>query len=144
MAIYRTSFTSPLKAADVFSYVARFSNAAEWDPGVLEAQDLGLGTPRRGSTYRLVVSFLGRPFPLDYEIVEIDPPRRVVLRAQNSLVRSTDVIEVAPSVEGGSRLTYSATLLPRGMAALMAPVIGVLFCRTGDRAVAGLRAKLAA
>ncbi len=143
MATYRTSFTSPLKAADVFGYVARFSNAAEWDPGVLEAQDLGRGVPRRGSTYRLVVSFLGRPVPLEYEIVEIDPPRRVVLRAQNGLVRSTDVIEVAPSVGGGSRLTYSATLRPRGMAALMAPVIGVMFRRIGDRAAAGLRAKLA-
>jgi hypothetical protein len=144
VATYRTSFTSPLKAADVFVYMARFSNAAEWDPGVLEAQDLGSGPPRRGSTYRLVVRFLGRQLPLDYEIVEIDAPRRVVLRAENSTVRSTDVIEVAPAAGGGARVTYTAALRPRGAAALMAPLISLLFRRIGDRATVGLRAKLEA
>jgi hypothetical protein len=130
--------------ADVFGYMARFSNASEWDPGVQRAQDLQPGPPRQGNAYRLVVRFLGRAFPLDYEIVEIDAPRRVVLQAENSLVRSTDIIEVAPAVGGGTQLTYSATLRPKGPAALMAPFISLGFRRVGDRAAAGLRAKLQA
>jgi carbon monoxide dehydrogenase subunit G len=90
-----------------------------------------------------VVRFLGQQFPLSYEIVEIDAPRRVVLRAENKMVRSTDVIEVAPAEGGGARLTYSAALRPKGLSALMAPLVGLAFRRTGDRAIAGLRARLA-
>jgi hypothetical protein len=60
------------------------------------------------------------------------------------MVRSTDVIEVAPAAGGGASLTYSATLRPRGASVLMAPLISLLFRRIGDRAAAGLRAKLAA
>jgi len=141
---YRTSFTSPWAAPDVFAYMARFCNAAEWDPGVVEVQCCQPGPPRLGSSYRLVVRFLGRRFPLDYEIVEMLTPRRVVLRAENTVVSATDVIEVEPAAGGSARLTYSATLRLKGPAALMAPLIGVAFHRTGDRAVAGLQAKLAA
>jgi hypothetical protein len=144
VATYRTSFTSPWAAPDVFAYVARFCNAAEWDPGVVEVQGCQAGPPCLGSTYRLVVRFLGRLFALDYEIVEMLTPRRVVLRAENAVVRSTDVIEVEAAPGGGARLTYSATLRLKGPAALMEPLIGVTFHRTGDRAAAGLRAKLAA
>lgn len=144
MATYRTSFTSPWPPRDVFGYIARFCNAAEWDPGVVEVRGCQPGPPRLGSTYRLVVCFLGRRFPLDYEIVELLTPRRVVLRAENAVVRSTDVIEVEAAAGGGARLTYSATLRLKGPAGLMAPLISAAFRRTGDRAAAGLRAKLAA
>ena len=84
----------PDTPADVFEYLARFSNAAYWDPGVSSAEDITPGPPAYGSTYRLVVRFLGLSVPLEYRIEEIDTPKRVVLRAENSMVRSTDVIEV--------------------------------------------------
>ena len=74
MATYSNRFMSPRSPSDVFEYLARFSNAADWDPGVVEAQDLGGGPPRQGSTYRLVVRFFGRQLPLDYQIVDIDRP----------------------------------------------------------------------
>jgi hypothetical protein len=143
MATYRTSVSSPRSPADVFAYLARFSNAAGWDPGVSAAQDITAGAPALGSTYRLMVRFLGRTVPLEYRIEYIDPPRRVVLRAENAVVRSTDVISVAPTLGGGSTVTYEATLTPKGLSAAMAPLLSVLFRRIGDRAAAGLRASLA-
>jgi hypothetical protein len=142
VATYLTSLASPWPAADLFNYMARFSNAAEWDPGVVEATEGHPGRPELGSTYRLVVSFFGRRLALDYEIVEIDTPHRVVLRAENSMVCSTDVIEVVPT-SGGARLTYQATLRPKGASAWIAPVLTMVFPRIGDRAAAGLKAKLA-
>ncbi len=60
--------------------MARFSNAAEWDPGVTEAAEDDPGPPAFGSTYRLKVRFFGLTVPLEYRIEEIDRPRRVVLR----------------------------------------------------------------
>ena len=144
MATYRTSLRSPRPPAEVFDYLARFSNAAEWDPGVVSAHDPGAGPPQRGSAYHLVVRFFGLQVPLDYRVAEIDTSRRVVFQAENRMVRSTDVIEVAPAPGGGSTVNYSATLTPKGPAVMVAPIVAIAFRRTGDRASAGLTAKLAA
>ncbi len=144
MATYRARVTSPRPPAEVFDYMARFSNAAEWDPGVTEATEVDPGTPTLGSTYRLMVRSFGRTVPLEYRIVELDRPRRVVLRAENSTVRSTDVIEVASDPDGGSTVTYDATLELKGVAALFTPLLGLSFRRIGDRAIVGLRATLEA
>jgi hypothetical protein len=90
------------------------------------------------------VRFLGLTVPLEYRIEEFDAPKRVVLRAETTVVRSTDVIEVAPALGGGSTVTYEATLTAKGPSGALAPLIGVVFRRIGDRAAAGLRASLAA
>ena len=143
MAIDRMSVSSPRPRADVFAYLARFSNAASWDPGVTAAEDVTAGPPALGSTYRLRVKFLGLTVPLDYVIEEIDAPKRVVLQAENSRFCSTDKIEVAEASDGGSTVTYEARLTPKGIAAPFGPLMGVVFRRIGDRAGAGLRAALA-
>jgi hypothetical protein len=41
-------------------------------------------------------------------------------------------------------VTYEATLKARGVAILLAPLVGVALRRIGDRAAAGLRTALAA
>src|SRR5664280_648889 len=144
MATYRARVTSPRPPAEVFDYMARFSNAAAWDPGVTEATEADPGAPTLGSAYRLVVRAFGRTVPLEYHIVEFDRPHRVVLMAENSKVRSTDVIEVSAGPGGSSTLFYDATLGLKGVAALFTPLLGYSFRRIGDRAIVGLRGALAA
>jgi hypothetical protein len=144
MATYRARVTSPRPPAEVFDYMARFSNAAEWDPGVTEATEAESGAPGLGSTYQLVVRAFGRAILLSYRIVDFDRPHRVVLSAENSTVRSTDVIEVVAEPAGGSILTYDATLGLKGGAVLFTPFLGPSFRRIGNRAIVGLRAALAA
>jgi hypothetical protein len=144
MATYRARVTSPRPPVEVFDYMARFSNAAGWDPGVTEATDVDPGAPTLGSTYRLVVRVFGRPVPLEYHIAEFDRPYRVVLSAENSMVCSTDVIEVSVGPGTGSTVTYDATLGLKGVAALFTPLLGFPLRRIGDRAIVGLHAALAA
>ena len=60
MSTYRATIASTWSPEDAFAYMARFSNAAKWDPGVLSSEDTDPGPPRYGSTYRLVVGALGR------------------------------------------------------------------------------------
>jgi hypothetical protein len=124
--------------------MARFSNGAEWDPGVTEATEVEPGPPGLGSTYRLGVRVFGRAVLLSYRIEDFDPPHRVVLSAENSMVRSTDVVEVAPEPGGGSILTYDATLGLKGGAVLFTPFLALSFRRIGNRAIVGLSAALAA
>lgn len=142
MATYRTVLPSTRAPADAFAYLARFSNAAHWDPGVAAAEDLTPGPPALGSAYRLMVRSFGITSPLTYRIVTFDPPRRVVLQAENAFVRSTDTIDVAGGPDGAT-VTYTAMLAVKGPAAVLGPLVGVAFRRIGDRAAGGLRAALA-
>jgi uncharacterized protein YndB with AHSA1/START domain len=143
MACYRTTVTSPESPVGVFDYLADFSSAAEWDPGVSEARSLTPEPLRAGARFHLVANFLGRRVPLEYRTVEIDPPHRVVLRAESGSAVSEDTITVRALPGSGSEVTYDARLEPRGALRLAGPVLGLLFRRIGDRARAGLAATLA-
>ena len=130
--------------AYVFDYLSRFSSAAEWDPGTTAAQMVTPEPVGLGSAFQLETVFMGNKVPLRYEITEFESPRLVVLSAENSSVRGTDSITVTPHASGGSVVDYSADLALKGVAKLLAPVFAVAFKRIGDKASAGLLAKLGA
>lgn len=47
---------STLRApADAFDYLATFTNSADWDPGVLAAEQVDAGPVRTGTRFRLTV-----------------------------------------------------------------------------------------
>jgi hypothetical protein len=145
MAHYRTTFATSTPAERAFDYLSRFSTTAEWDPGVVEAHDLDPGPVSVGSAFHIVSSVAGARVPLRYEIIELDRPNRVVLRAQNWSVTSLDTITVAhepdrgPDEGGLTTITYEADLAPRGVTRLFSPLLALAFGRIGDRAAAGLR-----
>ncbi len=143
MATYQMSLLTPQPAAQVFDYLARFSNAVEWDPGVVSGRAMQDGPLRLGSTFRLGVRFARRSLELEYEVIDLVPGSRVVLRAENSLVRSTDTITVSPVPDGGAQVGYHAVLEPTKARLLLGPLLAWSFRRTGERARAGLEAKLA-
>lgn len=143
MARYSTSITTPRRPEEAFEYMAAFDNVAEWDPSVSRAERVGPGPRKLGSRFRVVVSAAGRRLPLDYTIVEIDPPRKVLLVAETPILRSADQITVEPA-PGGAKVTYDADLRLRGPLRIFDPVMSVMFKRIGDRAAAGLRARLQA
>ena len=143
MAHYRTSVTTPHHPEGAFDYMASFENVAEWDPGVVEAEPIDSGKPRAGRRVRVVVSSAGRKMPLEYRIAEIDAPRRVLLIAETSTLRSVDEITVEPA-PGGSTVTYDANLELLGPLRIFNPALAIVFRRVGDRAAAGLRGKLQA
>ena len=142
MATYRTSIPSTRPQADLFTYMARFSNAREWDPSVSGAEELSPGPPALGSAYRLRVRSFGRTVVLDYRIIEFTEPHRVVLQAQNHFLSSTDVIEVQPGPGEGSTLSYDATLTLRGLLSPLSALLNRPFQGLGDRAADGLRAAI--
>ena len=92
---------------------------------------------RLGSRFRLHARFAGRTIPLEYEIVEFDPDRSVVLRAENAFIRSTDTITFA-SEGSGARVIYGALLEAKRASWLFEPILRRSFRRIGDRAAAGL------
>ncbi|MFM8305071.1 MAG: SRPBCC family protein [Actinomycetota bacterium] len=137
MARYRTEqlFAGPPEVA--FDYLANFASVAEWDPGVSEAVRLDDGPLAVGSRVRVVV----KTGPLVYEVRELEPGRRIRLVAESATIRSDDVISVRPDGDGAV-VVYEADLTVRGWAVVFAPLLPLVFGRIGDKAAAGLRAKL--
>lgn len=142
MTTYRTVIDSAREQDEVFEYLATFSNAGEWDPGVTGAEPLTPGPPDVGSVYRLRVRVAGRDVPFDYRVVAIDRPTRVVLRAEQSGMVSTDTITVEQA-GAGSQVGYVAVLESRGVLRLAAPLVARSFRKMADRGADGLRRALA-
>ncbi len=123
---------------DVFDYLARFSSAADWDPGVAEAKQGTADPVALGTKFDLVAVFLGNRVPMTYEIVEYERPNRVVLLAETATARSLDTITFAKVDDSTTAVTYDAILDFKGIARLAAPLLSLAFRKTGDRAAAGL------
>ena len=123
MARYHATVLSRRSVADTFAYMATFSNAARWDPGVRSAEQLDPGPVGAGTRFRLVVPFLGRRMSLTYRVTEFRPDAEVVLEASNRLIRSTDRISVAPDADG-ARVGYHADVRLRGPLSLPGSAAG--------------------
>lgn len=141
MARYRASVDTQREGEEVFAYLSDFSSAAEWDPGVVEAQRLDAGPIGVGAEFRLVAQFLGRTTPLTYRIVEYNPPHAVTFLGENATVISRDRITFEPTGVG-TRITYDADLRLKGPLRIADGLLALAFSRVGDRALAGLRRTL--
>jgi hypothetical protein len=144
MAVFGATIGSDWTADDTFSYLAVFSNAEQWDPGVLQAEPLDPGPVRVGSRFRLVVPFLGRKIPLVYQVTEFSAgDRRVVLDAASRLLRARDRIAVRPgSARAGATVSYQAEVTLDGPLRVLEPVLSRGFRAVGERAAAGLASAL--
>jgi hypothetical protein len=141
VARYTTTIDSNLAPADAFAYMARFDNALQWDPGVVESGRLDAGEVTLGSAFRIVSKFAGKKVPLRYEITRFERDRHVVLEAWNGTFGSVDSITVVPA-EGGSKVTYDARLVFKGVARIADPIMQLVFGRVGKAADASLRIHL--
>ena len=141
VARYATTIESRLTPDDAFAYMASFDNAAEWDPSVISARRLDTGELGVGSAFHVVSTFAGRKVPLGYEITTFDPGRRVVLEAWSGFFGSVDTISVT-AAGTGSRVTYDARLVFKGLARIADPIMQLIFNRVGRKADASLRVQL--
>jgi uncharacterized protein YndB with AHSA1/START domain len=140
VAHYVGTVPSSRSVEDAFDYLADFSSVSEWDPTAVSAENLS-GHVGPGARFRVVVRFAGSENEFNYETIEFDRPRRLVLRAESPTVVSLDTITFAPSA-AGSEVTYDAQLVPKGAMRLAAPLLALLFRRLGDNAASGLAREL--
>ena len=130
-----------LPLQDAFDFIADFSNAAQWDPGVATAVRLDRGPIREGTRVRLGVRMAGRVAPMDYVVTTWQPPIRVVLTGAGSGVAAVDDIrfETTPT---GTRIDYTADIRLRGLLRLAAPFAGGTFERIARDARDGMQRAL--
>lgn len=142
MPHYRTTVRTPWSQQRAFDYLADLEHFADWDPGVKRSVQVGGGGAAVGSAYDVTVGGIGRDLTLRYEIVSLESPGRVEVRAETSTLLSVDVMTFEPAGDSGCVVTYDADLSLKGVLGLGNPILGIVFGRIGDRAAAGLRRAL--
>lgn len=142
MARFIDAIDLPVPIEQAFDYLADFSRTAEWDPGVVSGVRLTPGPIGLGTRFRVVVAFVGRRLPMEYEITGFERPSRLVLVGGDESVQSVDELTFVPR-DGGTRVTYEAQLHLSGLRKLADPLLHALFQRIGALAVRGLRERTA-
>jgi len=141
MITIQETVTTARPRPEVFAYVADFTKAAEWDPGIRSSERVA-GDGGAGTRYEVGATFAGRGVPMTYEVVEHTAPARIVLRGLAATVEAVDAIAFEDLPGGGTRVVYRADFTLKGglryFGFLMKPVFG----RLGRKAIGGLRAAL--
>jgi len=142
MARYVDAIDLAVPIETAFDYLADFSWSAQWDPGVIEAERATRGKIGVGSRFRLLVNFLGRRIPLEYELAEYERPSRLVFKCGDASVSSIDEITFVARGQGGTRVTYDARLELAGILRIADPMLNLVFQHMGRVAIRGIGREL--
>ena len=135
------SITVALPIEDVFKYTSDFANIDEWDPGVADSEKISPGPVGIGSEFKVVLAFAFRKVPMNYKIMEFNPPERVVLKGIAENFQATDTIRFE-TIPGGTRIHYIADIEFKGPFKMGEPLLKNVLKRNGKSAVDGLQKAL--
>jgi carbon monoxide dehydrogenase subunit G len=146
MPILHETLDTRMPRDEAFAFVADFSNAAAWDPGVAWSRRLGAADDPAtdvglGSRFALGIRMAGRIAPMEYAITTWQPPHRVVLTGRGSGVEAVDDIRFHETATG-TRVDYTADIRLRGPMRLLAPFAGRAFASIAQNARDGMRLAL--
>ena len=94
----------PRNAAEAFRYTADFGLIEQWDPGVTESEKLTPGAVALGSRFRVVIKAGMGTSEMHYTITRWEPPYRVVLEGEASVLATDRIADTLPPQEGDSQL----------------------------------------
>jgi uncharacterized membrane protein len=129
--------------AEVAAYAADPSNAPEWYENI-RAVEWRTDTPLRvGSVVGFEARFLGRTLAYDYEIVELEPSRRLVMRTAEGPFPMETTYEWTPTADGSrTHMTLRNRGEPAGFSKLVAPMMAPAMRRANAKDLANLKAIL--
>ena len=138
---FREQIEVPRPLPEAFAYVAEFSNAERWDPGIAESRKVGDASVGTGTRFDVVALFRGKRIPFRYEVTAFEENRRLVLEGEGDNALSTDEIAFEASGDG-TRITYEADLRMKGLYRVAEPFLRGTMAEMGRKALAGLQAEL--
>jgi uncharacterized protein YndB with AHSA1/START domain len=138
MASVERTVTTSTPLERVWDYMTEFRNTEEWDPPTVRtvrtSGDGGVGT-----VYHNTSTFLGQQTEVDYEVVEVVPHQRFVLRGDAGSVQLRDTLTFESTPEGGTALTYRAEFHPHGASKLAEPLLPPALKVLGDKVAATMQ-----
>ncbi len=123
--------------AEVFAYVADFTNSQEWDPGVTAARRLDETPLGVGSKFELLVKFGASVIPMVYEITEYEPSERVVLSGRGENLDAIDEIRLGTH-DNMTVIEYRADLTFHGFLRHVIPLMRRSLGKVATRALDGM------
>lgn len=131
--------TSPKPPEHVFDYLADLSNLADWDPETKATEQMSDGDPVRvGATFTLRLAEKLGAAAMEYEILELERPRRIVIRGSSETGGGVDTYTISPTADGGSEVVYETEIELTGLGKLTMPLASVAVKRSAKKTQAGL------
>src|SRR5215204_84489 len=128
--------------ADVAGYAGDPTHAPEWYANIESVAWQTDPPPRVGSRMTFVAQFLGRRLEYTYEIAELVPGERLVMRTQQGPFPMETTYTWTATANGGTHMTLRNRGEPAGFSKLLAPFIAPAMRRANRKDLAQLKSIL--
>lgn len=107
----------------VFAYLADLDNLAEWQMGVVSAEQTSPGEIGVGSTARVARELMGQRIEAPLTVTEYDPPRRLVIASEVSGVKATGALDLVEADADATDLRFAMEIRGSLLTTFMEPMI---------------------
>jgi uncharacterized membrane protein len=137
-----TEITIERRVEEVAAYAADPSNAPEWYVNIRSVEWKTPPPVAAGSCMAFVARFLGRTLAYTYEVTELVPGERLVMRTSEGPFPMETTYTWAPDGEGATRMTLRNRGEPTGFGRLTAPLMAPAIRRANRKDLRRLKAIL--
>ncbi|MEN3271486.1 MAG: hypothetical protein V7636_247 [Actinomycetota bacterium] len=123
----------------VATYAADPSNAPEWYDNIESVEWKSAPSVAVGSKAGFVAKFLGRRLEYTYELVDVAPGERLVMRTAQGPFPMETTYTWSSTTEDATRMTLRNRGEPRGFSAFVAPLMAPAMRRANRKDLATLK-----
>lgn len=123
----------------VFAYATNPDNAPRWYVNIRSVEWRTPPPLAAGSRVTFIATFLGRRLEYTYEIVELTPNERLVMRTAEGPFPMETTYAFSATPDGGTRMTLRNRGTPAGFSKLVAPFLTRAMRRANEKDLALLR-----
>ena len=134
-----TETTIARPVAEVADYAGDPSNAPAWYVNIESVEWLTTPPVAVGSRVAFVARFLRRPLSYTYEVVELVPASRLVMRTVDGPFAMETTYTWSEAGSGHTRMTLRNRGEPSGFSRLVAPIMRMAVRRANRKDLAALR-----
>lgn len=126
----------------VADFAANPDNAPKWYVNIKSVEWQTEPPLRLGTRVAFVAQFLGRRLAYTYEIVELVPGERLVMRTSQGPFPMETTYSWASTADGDTRMTLCNRGVPTGFSRLVAPFVSAAMMRANRKDLAALKRML--
>jgi uncharacterized membrane protein len=138
----RTETVIRRPCAEVADYVADPTHAPEWYANIASVEWRTPPPVAIGSQLDFVANFLGRRLAYTYEVVELEPGRRMVMRTSDGPFPMETTYTWEPLDDDATHMALRNRGRPSGFSAMAGPVLAAAMKRANLKDLARLRERL--